>query len=135
MKFPKINRSSTGNGAVRAHIRGALFALVITFSLVLLFAVFVQYMGMSQAAIGPIVQIIKIIAIFVGVMTVLRRIESRAWIHGGILGLVYTVLAFLIFSMITPNFSITSGFLVELLFALVVGMSSAMLLRLRKRGV
>jgi len=131
----KFSLKSGKGGPVRAHIRGALYALTLTFTSVLIFALLVQFVGMPSPVIKPIVQVIKALAIFVGVMAVARNVGRRAWLHGGILGLVYTGLAFLLFSIITPNFSITDGFLFECLFAIIVGMASAMLLRLRRRSI
>jgi len=138
MKLPKLSKKAkdpSKSSPVRAHIKGNLYALTLTFVCVLIFALLVQFVGMSSAMIGTIVQVIKVIAIFIGVLVVVKNVQKRAWLHGAILGLVYTVLAFLIFSIITPNFSITDGLLYECLFAIIVGSLSAMLLRLRKRNV
>ncbi|MDR0462346.1 MAG: TIGR04086 family membrane protein [Christensenellaceae bacterium] len=124
-----------GSGVVRAYTRSTLYALVLTLASVLLLALVVKYAGISDGAIKPIVQIIKALSVFTGVAAVLRSIEKRAWMHGGILGLIYTVLAFFALSTIDSNFSITGGFFVEAAFALAVGIASAMLLRLRKREI
>ena len=131
MKLPKLS----GNTALGAHTRGTLYALVITLASILLFAILVNFAGISDAVIKPIIQIIKALSIFTGVYLMLKRIEKRAWMHGGILGLVYTMLAFFILSIIDSDFSITGSFLIESLFALAVGIASALLLRLRKRDI
>ena len=120
------------NPVFRAHTRGTLYALVLTLAGVLIFAFVVKFAGISDSVIRPIIQIIKALSIFTGVYFLLKRIEKRAWMHGGILGLVYTVLAFFILSIIDSNFSVTGGFFIEALFALAVGMGSALLLRLKK---
>jgi len=135
MKFPKFASGSGGGGVVRAHTRGLLYALTLTLAAFLIFAMVIKFAGLSGGTIKPVVQIIKALAIFTGVYAALRTIEKRAWLHGGILGLVYTVLAFFILSIIDSSFSLTGGFMVEALFALVVGLVSALLLRLRKREV
>ena len=124
-----------GNTALRAHTRGTLFALVLTLTAVLIVAAIVKFAGLSDTVIKPIVQVIKALSIFTGVYSVLKSVEKRAWLHGGILGLVYTVLAFFILSIIDSNFSITGGFFIETAFSLVVGVVSALLLRLRTRNV
>ena len=130
MKLPIL-----GNPILRAHTRGTLYALVLTLSAVLLLAIIVRYAGVPGTVIKPIVQVIKTLSIFTGVYAALKTIEKRAWLHGGILGFVYTVLAFFVLSIIDSSFSITSGFLVEVLFALTIGVASALLLRLRRREV
>ncbi|MCL2229119.1 MAG: TIGR04086 family membrane protein [Firmicutes bacterium] len=134
MKLSKF-KLKFGTGPVGAHAEGALYALVMTLGLVLLLSIIVQFGGLSDAVIGPLVQVIKSLAIFTGVYTVLKKIKRRAWMHGGVLGIVYTVLAFFILSIIDQDFSITVGFMAEAIFAFIVGLVSAMLLRIRKRDI
>ena len=132
MRRPKLSLP-IGNGIFAAHTRGVLYALVLTLTAIFIFALIVRFLGISGDVIKPVVQIIKALSIFLGVFMALKSIERRAWMHGAILGLVYTVLVFFILSIIDSSFSITSGLLIEALFALAVGIASAMLLRLRKR--
>ena len=132
MKMPNFSFLK-GDGVVKAQTRGLLWALVITLVSVLVFALIVKYAGLSENVVKPIIQVIKAYSIFVGVYSALKTIHKQAWLQGGILGLIYTCLSFVILSIIDNNFSITSGFLFETLFSLVVGIGSAMLLRLRKK--
>jgi putative membrane protein (TIGR04086 family) len=130
-----VKKLKLGNGMLGAHTRGTLYALVLTLAAVLILAIAVKYAGMGANAIKPVVQIIKALSIFTGVYAVLRHVEKNAWLHGGILGLVYTVLAFFILSIIDKNFSLTGGFFVDALFALVIGVASAFLLRIRRKNI
>jgi len=123
----------TENPILRAHVRGTLFAVAITLGAILLFAFFVQVAGLSDGVVRPLTQIIKAVSVFIGVFMAIKTIENRAWLHGAILGFVYTCLTFLILSIIDSSFSTTGGFFIEALFAVSVGLASAMLLRLRKR--
>ena len=120
---------------IKAHIRGNLIAVILTLVAVLVFAFIVRAAGFTSGTVGMIAQIIKVVSIFLGVFIVLRRTSGRAWLHGAIVGLVYTVIAFFIFSIIDSNFSITSGLMLDALFALIVGVVSAVLLRLKKRAI
>ena len=124
-----------GNGVLKAHTRGILYALLITLVFVLLFAIIVKYAGLSENVVKPAIQVIKASSIFAGVYSALKTIQKNAWMHGGILGLIYTCLAFIILSIIDNNFSITNGFFIETLFSIIVGIASAMLLRLRKKEI
>ena len=118
-----------------AHTRGTLWALVTTLSCVLILALVIKFAGLTGNVIKPIAQGIKVISIFLGAFVLLRSVEKRAWMHGAILGLIYTTLAFFIFSIIDKSFSLTTGLLYETLFALAVGIVSALLIRLRRRNV
>ena len=128
MKIPSFG----GNAAVRSVTRGTLYAIIVNLALVLLFAGVLMLVPVSDAITKPVVQIIKVLSIFIGVMIALKQIEQRGWLFGGIVGLCYTVLAFLIFSIIYSEFSITGGFLTDMVFAVLIGAISAMLLKTMK---
>ena len=117
----------------KAHVKGVLFALIATLVAVLVFALLIKLVGFSGVTIKAVTQAIKVLSIFVGVFVVVRHIEKRAWLHGAIVGLIYTVLVFFIFSIVDRSFDITGGLFIDTFFALVIGVICAMLLRFRKR--
>jgi putative membrane protein (TIGR04086 family) len=116
-----------------AHLRGLLFAITLTVGLIFVLALLMQHLGLTGGVVFGVTQFIKCFSIFVGVLHTLKTVAKNAWVHGGILGLAYTVLVFLILSIIDGNFSITNGLLVEICFAVVVGILCAFLLRMKKR--
>jgi len=119
---------------VSAHIRGAIYALALTVSGIFGFAILLKYVGLGGGAVTAITQALKAISIFFGVMVIVKNVAKRAWLHGGILGVIYTAAIFLILSVIDKGFNLTEGFIFESAFAGVLGIVSAMLLRLRKRA-
>jgi len=124
MKRPIIRNLTT-----RAVIKGILHSVVLSLILVFAFALIILVTGMSSSFIRPGAQIIKVISIFWGVAVALRGIEKRGWLFGALVGLLYTVIIFLIFSIIDTNFGITSGLLADILFACGIGTVSAMILK------
>jgi len=131
--FSCVYIAMKNNSVIKSHVKGTLFALVATLGAVLLFAFAINIFGLSGGVIMPITQIIKVSSIFLGVYVAIKSVEKHAWAHGAVLGLLYTVLAFFIFSFIDKSFSLTSGLLVEALFAIAVGGISALLIRFRKK--
>ena len=130
MKLPSIR-----NQTARAVTRGILHAVIVSFVLVFVFALIILVAGLPSGAIKPGAQIIKVLSIFWGVVVALRGIEKRGWMFGALVGLMYTVIIFLIFSIIDTNFGITSGLLADILFACLIGVFSAMILKtLRTRA-
>ena len=123
MKLPSIK-----NQAVNAVIRGILHAVILSLVLFLLFAVLI-WMGLPSGLNKPGIEIIKILSIFWGVIVALRHIEKHGWLFGALVGLMYMVLIFFIFSIISPEFGLISGLLTNILFACLVGAFSAMILK------
>ena len=122
---------------IKSYARGALYALVVTLILVLVLALVVRLSGIGGTSIAVIVQIIKIISIFYGVGILTRVAAKHSYLHGGVLGIIYTALAFLAFSILgsSGGFAITAGFLYDMLFAIAIGACSAILLRAGRREV
>jgi len=123
MKFIK-------NDLAKEIIRATLYAVVLTMGAVLVLAAVLVSTDISDGAINPIVQVIKVISIFVGVMFALRSLEKNGWMFGGLVGLLYTVIAFLIFSIIHAEFSITQGLLTDIFFAGAIGAISALTMKM-----
>jgi len=123
MKLPSIK-----NQAVNAVIRGILHAVILSLVLFLLFAVLI-WMGLPSGLNKPGIEIIKILSIFWGVIVALRHIEKHGWLFVALVGLMYMVLIFFIFSIISPEFGLISGLLTNILFACLVGAFSAMILK------
>ena len=124
------------NQTARAVIRGILHAVIVSLILVFVFALVILVAGLPSGIIKPGAQVIKVLSIFWGVVIALRGIEKRGWLFGGLIGLLYTVIIFFVFSIISTDFGITSGILADIIFACVIGIFSAMILKtLRARTI
>jgi putative membrane protein (TIGR04086 family) len=122
------------NPIIKSLLKGILWAVVTSLVLVLALALVIQITGLADSLIKPIMQIIKVLSIFFGVMIALRSIEKRGWLFGALVGLVYTVLAFFIFSIMNSDFSITAGLIADMFFAIIIGAVSAFILRIGTRN-
>jgi len=129
--FVSINmkRQIMRNTTTRAAIKGILHSVILSLILVFAFALVILVSGLPSGFIRPGAQIIKVLSIFWGVAVALRGIDKRGWLFGALIGLLYTVIIFLIFSIIDTNFGITSGLLADILFACGIGLISALILK------
>ena len=89
-------------------IKSTLIAVLISVVAILGFAILLKFIDMSDLVIKIINQIIKIISIFFGNFILLKNDKSRGLVKGLFLGIMYTLIAFVVFSML--NSSITFGF-------------------------
>lgn len=120
---------------VKSICKGVLTAVVITLLFVLGFALVVQLAGLNNNVITPIMQVVKVICIFVAVAIAIKPAKSKGWLYGALVGLLYMTLTFLIFSLIDGKFSIGLNALSDLLFQTLVGLVSGVILRLRNKDV
>ena len=62
-----------------------------------------------------------------------RSVQDRAWLWGGIAGLLFSVLTALLFSLLLGSFRLSITTVSDALFAFVIGAAVAALLAWRKR--
>ena len=102
------------------YLKGALTAVSATLIMILLFAVIVRFFNVSDSWIFPINQVIKVISIILGLVVMLKD-NSKGFLKGLILGLIYFVLSFLIFSILQGKFSISIKNLYDLVLTTLMG--------------
>jgi putative membrane protein (TIGR04086 family) len=115
--------------------KGLLWAIVLTLVLVLAFAFIIRQSNLDDALIKPIVQGIKVLCILIGVGIAIKNTTGHGWLWGGIMGVLYTVFAFCIFSAIDGSFVVDLSALNDLVFAIIIGIISAMLFRGRIKEI
>lgn len=104
-----------------AIIKGSLVALCISLVGILIFAFILKFADISDGAIRPINQIIKGISILVGVFVAMRKVDKMGLVGGLLIGLFYTIIAFVVFSILDGNFSFNLTLLNDLLFGGIMG--------------
>ena len=104
-----------------AIFKGALISLLISIIGILVFALFLKFVDISDGWIMPINQIIKVISIFFGVKVMLKSYNGAGFIKGLILGIIYNFLAFIVFSILSSSFTIDFTIIYDTLFSGVIG--------------
>ncbi len=109
------------NGMIKPIIKGVSIALSISLVAILLFAFLLRWTNISDSLIAPVNQVIKGVSIFLGVLFGLKKVKKNGIINGLLIGFFYTILAFLVFSLLDGAFNFDRSFLNDLIFSLVTG--------------
>lgn len=120
---------------IKSISKGVLCAVIVTLLFILGFALIVQLTGFSNGVISPVMQVVKVVCIFVAVAIAIKPAKSKGWLFGALVGLLYMVLTFFIFSLLDGQFNIGFSALSDLLFQTLVGLVSGVILRLRNKDV
>lgn len=104
-----------------AIIKGSLIALCISLVGILIFAFILKFASISDKAIRPINQIIKGVSVLIGVFVAMRKVDKMGLVGGLLIGLVYTILAFVVFSTLDGHFVFNLTLLNDLLFGGIMG--------------
>lgn len=102
-------------------VKGSLISVSISLVLILIFALLIKFINIPDNVITPVNQIIKIVSIFFGCFISLKHYQQKGLLTGSMIGLIYTLLAFLIFSLLGGTFNLSISLLVDSIFALIIG--------------
>ena len=120
---------------IKSLFKGVMCAVIVTLLFILVFAFIIQMAGISNSVISPVMQVVKVISIFVAVAIAIKPVKSKGWLYGILVGILYMVLTFTIFSLLDGHFVIGMSALSDFLFEALAGLISALLLRMRNKDV
>ena len=101
--------------------KGLLFAICFSLIGILLFAFSLRFFDLTDTGIKVVNQIIKTLSIFFGCFTSLKSNRTNGLIKGIIIGVLYTIVSFFLFSILNGEFSFSVNLLFDILFSIAVG--------------
>lgn len=107
---------------VKANIIALIFALIA----ILISALIVKIFSVSDGAIPIINQVIKSVAIFIGIIFSLKK-PNNGWLRGLICGFVFVWLSFVVFSALDANFVFGMSLFNNCVLGTVTGMISGII--------
>ena len=113
------------SGFFSGIIKGAFTAVIITLFSVLIFGGVVKVAILNQAVIKAVNQFIKIISVFLGCSFCVRG--KMGLLRGAILGVLSTILTYLIFSLFSGEIYKGTNFMFDLIFMAVIGAVSGII--------
>lgn|SRR5574344_263120 len=116
-KAEKVKRNST----ILPIMKGGLIAIIISLVGILFFAFIIKLFSVGDNVLKPVNQIIKAISIFVGVLVGLKNENEKGLLKGLLIGLIYTILAFVVFSALNGKFEFDKTLLNDALFGGIMG--------------
>lgn len=102
-------------------LKGVLVGLATALVGILLFAFVLRFTSISDKIIAPVNQVIKGVSIFFGVFVGMKKHKEMGLLNGLLIGFLFTISAFLVFSILDGTFSFDKTFLNDLIFGSVIG--------------
>lgn len=123
LKLKKNNTNEIkGNKSFAVNlIKGTLIALCFSLVGILIFAFILKFTNISEGVITPINQVIKGVSIFLGVFLALKKQREMGLVSGLLIGLCYTFLAFLVFSILSGHFVFDMTLVHDMIFGTIIG--------------
>ncbi len=113
---------SSSNKFIKKIFKGVLISLVVSFVLLAIFAIVLTYTSVSENTIVPVIIVVTGISILVGTILESRKIVKNGIWLGGIIGLIYVLILYIISSLLNADFSINIQSFILILVAIFSGM-------------
>ncbi len=111
-------------------IKCCLVGIVTTLIGIVFFAIVLKFADFSSTIINYVNNVIKTLAIFIMILCLKRRGEDKLLIKSIIAGALYSLLSFIVFSVINGGFTFNLSFLYDLLFAVIVSVIAAVVVNI-----
>ena len=115
-KTKKLNTS-----LIFGTIKGSLIATATSLIGILFFAFIIKLFGITDQYLRPVNQVIKAISILFGVFIGIKKYNQKGLILGLAIGLCYTLLAFVVFSILNGGFNVDKTLLNDAIFGGIMG--------------
>lgn len=113
---------SSSNKFIKKIFKGVLISLVVSFVLLAIFAIVLTYTSVSENTIVPVIIVVTGISILVGTILESKKIVKNGIWLGGIIGLIYVLILYIISSLLNADFSINIQSFILILVAIFSGM-------------
>lgn len=111
----------TNNSFLISILKGSLIATATSLVGILFFAFLIKLFGITDGFLKPVNQIIKCVSILLGVFFALKNSNEKGLLKGVLIGLIYTLLAFVVFSALNGSFKFDISLLTDILFGGITG--------------
>ena len=108
-------------------VKTVVIAVLISMVSVLVFALIVKSTDIGEDAIGYVNLGIKILSVVVGCLIGFKRGSGSGWLKGLLSGLLYVLISFFVFSLISGAFSLSDLSWVDVVTGAAVGLISGVL--------
>lgn len=115
-KVDRLNKNS-----VTSIFSGVIVSVAVTLILILVFALLIKFFNISDGAIFPVNQVIKVVSLFIGILTVVKMSRTKGFLKGIILGILYYLLSYIVFSLLQGGFSFSINNVYDFLLTSLMG--------------
>jgi len=102
-------------------LKGVATSYVFTFLSFLVFALILSFTNIPDATMPGMILLISMISILLGAATCTRRAHTQGWLWGGIVGLIYALVIYVLSSVLVTGFAVPMATLYLLLGYMATG--------------
>ena len=109
------------NNIIKNIAKGIGISLITTLVLLLIFSIILTYTNIQENVINPVIMIITAISILIGSSIGNIKIRKNGLLNGGIIGIGYILIIYLISSILNWKFSLNLQSIIMIITAIIFG--------------
>ena len=109
------------NNIIKNIAKGIGISLITTLVLLLIFSIILTYTNIQENVINPVIMMITAISILIGSSIGNIKIRKNGLLNGGIIGIGYIVIIYLISSILNWKFSLNLQSIIMIITAIIFG--------------
>ncbi len=117
-----MEKTLNNKSFIISFFKSVFVAISCSLVLVLALAIIYRFVSMSEGVIRICNQIIKVLSVLIGCFVLFKKDKSKGMLKGSLLGAIYTLGAFFIFSLLSSSFSFGLSLIYDIIFASIVGL-------------
>ena len=121
---------SLKNSNVLIYTRAIFLGIVVSLIGLLAFALVMKFVILSDNFISAVNQGIKAVSLFIAIKYVSKFYTDKLIVRSLVIGLLYAIFAYLIFSILNGSFAFNMGTLTDILFAVITAFICGIIIKL-----
>ena len=102
--------------------KGIMLSFVLTLIFLFLFSIVLTYSNLSESSIPAVIILVTVISILIGSSISTTKIKKNGIVNGGIIGLIYIFIIYLISSIVQTGFILNIYSIIMITVSIVAGM-------------
>ncbi len=113
--------------ALKEHIgltavaKGIIVSYIIIIPFFIIFALILSYVDFPEKLVSPAVMITTVLSILIAGSTATRNLKSKGWLNGGLVGIIYITVLYLLSSFVLDDFTASRNVLVMAVVSMIAG--------------
>lgn len=121
---------SLKNSNVIIYTRAIFLGIIVSLIGLLAFALVMKFVILSDNFISAVNQGIKAVSLFIAIKYVSKFYTNKLIVRSLVIGLLYAIFAYLIFSILNGSFAFNMGTLTDILFAVITAFICGIIIKL-----
>ena len=121
---------SLKNSNVLIYTRAIFLGIIVSLIGLLAFALVMEFIILSDNFISAVNQGIKAVSLFIAIKYVSKFYTDKLIVRSLVIGLLYAIFAYLIFSILNGSFAFNMGTLTDILFAVITAFICGIIIKL-----